>query len=96
MRIERKETMTRQLSMCWRFFAILVSLILSKEGLLELDCSMGITNGESFNALRYTSAAYSAVGKVGLARQCNEAAREMYVVLTGSAVGIEEVLEPAE
>jgi hypothetical protein len=74
----------------------LVSLILSKEGLLELDCSMGITNGESFNALRYTSAAYSAVGKVGLARQCNEAAREMYVVLTGSAVGIEEVLEPAE
>ena len=63
---------------------------------LELDSSKGITNSESFNALRYASAAYRAVGKVDLSQQCNKAAREMFVVLTGSMVGIDAVLEPAE
>lgn len=67
-----------------------------KDGSLHLDRSMGITNSEPFNALRYASAAYMAVGNMDLAQQCDGAAREMYVVLTGSSVGINEILETVE
>jgi hypothetical protein len=66
------------------------------DGSLSLDLSTGITNSESFNALRYASAAYRAIGQLDLARQCGAAAREMYAVLTGSSVGVDEILETVE
>jgi len=62
-----------------------------KDGRLDLDYGKGILNSEGFNALRYAAEAYLAVGKVELSSQCEREARRMFVVLTGSDVGIEEV-----
>lgn len=56
---------------------------------LKLDLATGI------NALRYASGAYQALGEMDLVQQCKEAAREMCVVLTGSVVGGDEILRPA-
>jgi hypothetical protein len=62
-----------------------------KDGKLDLDYAKGIVNSESFNALRYAAEAYLAVGKVELSGRCDEEARKMFAILTGSDVGVEEV-----
>ena len=62
-----------------------------RDGRLELDYARGIVNSESFTALRYAAEAYLAVGKVELSGRCEEEARKMFTILTGSDVGVEEV-----
>ncbi|KAH6721120.1 TPR domain-containing protein [Leptodontidium sp. MPI-SDFR-AT-0119] len=58
-----------------------------KEGKLCLaGPGRGITNCESFSALRVAAEAYKALGNRELAEQCEEAARGMFVALTGSEV----------
>ncbi|KAL2064031.1 hypothetical protein VTL71DRAFT_4525 [Oculimacula yallundae] len=63
-----------------------------REGRLCLDGEagvFGITNCETFSALRIAAEAYRALGSVDLAAQCEDAARRMFVVLTGSGVGVD-------
>ncbi len=66
-----------------------------REGTVVLS-RRGITNSESFNALRYAAVACKALGNGELAVKCEEKARDMFRMLTGSEVGIEEVFRGAE
>ena len=60
-------------------------------GKSELNFGKGIVNSESFNAVRYAAQAFAAVGKLDMQKLCEKEARRMFVVLTGSEVGVEEV-----
>lgn len=61
-----------------------------KERRLELKYESGIMNVEAMRALRVMSEGYKALGEDELSKECEKEAREMFVILTGSEVGVEE------
>lgn len=63
-----------------------------KGGDLDLKWECGIVNVDAFNALRCALEGFEALEKVELAGKCREGARKMFLVLSGSEVGIEDFL----
>ncbi|KUJ14843.1 uncharacterized protein LY89DRAFT_123704 [Mollisia scopiformis] len=61
-----------------------------REGTLELGYEKGIMNVESMRALKVMGEAYKELGKLEVADECEKEAKGMFVVLTGSEVGIED------
>lgn len=65
-------------------------------GKVDLKWENGIVNTDAFNALRCALEGYEALGKAELASKCREGARRMFLVLSGSEVGMEEFLKSEE
>lgn len=64
-----------------------------ERGDLELNWGNGIVNTDAFNALRCAAEGCNTLGKAEMAAKCREGARRMFLVLSGSEVGMEGFME---
>ena len=63
---------------------------LVRDGTLVLEYEKGLVNIEALRALRVLGEAYKELGQIELAEDCEREAKGMFVILTGSEVGVEE------
>lgn len=62
-----------------------------RDGKLCLDGEHKIVNSEAFSALRAAAEGYSGLGMPDLARQCEAEAKKIFVILTGTEEGLDEI-----